>query len=177
MTTLGQQVKLSSVFKLLTTLVLVTALGACSSKKKEEEAPAPVAAAAPAIDNTAMNFDPAGSDSGKINGLYSVNFDYDKSNLTPDAKQKLQKNVEWMKTNGNVKMQVEGHCDSRGTIEYNLALGERRAKAVKEYMKGLGVTEERMSIISYGKEKPLSMGDSDADHAKNRRANFVPLAQ
>lgn len=162
-------------------LVLVGAIG-CSSKKKVDggDSAAPDMAAdsgqsAPAIDSTPMNFDAGGSDSGKVNGLQSVNFAYDKSALTADAKQKIQGNVDWMKSNPNTNMQIEGHCDSRGSIEYNLSLGERRAQSVKSYMTSLGINGGRLSVISYGKEKPLTMGDSDAEQARNRRANFVPL--
>lgn len=127
-----------------------------------------------AIDSAPLNFDPMGSDSGKINGLVTVRFGYDKSNLDAQAKKDVETNVQWMKTNATVKVQIEGHCDSRGTIEYNVALGERRANAVKAYMVSLGIPADRLSVISYGKEKPLEMGDNEAAWAKNRRANFVP---
>ncbi|MEZ0390864.1 MAG: OmpA family protein [Pseudobdellovibrionaceae bacterium] len=167
---------------LVMTATLVFALSACSSKKKAEDAPAPDASAgteqtAPQIDTQPMNFDAAGSDSGKIDGLQSINFEYDKASLSSEAKKRIQGNANWMKANPNTRLQIEGHCDSRGSIEYNLSLGERRAQAVKSYMSSLGVAAGRLSIISYGKEKPLSAGDSESDHVKNRRANFVPLGQ
>ena len=161
---------------------LSAALGACSSKKKAEDNQAPLEStvsepAAPAIESTPMNFDATGSDSGKIDGLQTIFFDYDKAALSGDAKKKLQGNADWMKSHGNSKMQIEGHGDARGSIEYNLSLGERRAQSVKVYMQGLGIPAGRISIISYGKEKPLANGDSESDYAKNRRANFVPLGQ
>ena len=81
------------------------------------------------------------------------------------------------RNNRYATIQIEGHCDSRGSVEYNLALGERRAKAVKAYMGSLGIDSKRMTIISYGEEKPIATGDSEDAYAKNRRANFVPLAQ
>jgi peptidoglycan-associated lipoprotein len=155
-------------------------MGACSSKKKtgDSETAAAADTQAPQIDSTPMDFtDKGGSDSGKINGLQSINFEYDRASLSADAKQKIQGNAEWLKSKSGVSMQIEGHCDTRGSIEYNLSLGERRAQAVKNYMTSLGVSAQRLTIISYGKEKPLSMGDSESDHMKNRRANFVPLAQ
>ena len=124
-----------------------------------------------------MTFDAAGSDSGKIAGLQTIHFEYDKANLTSQAKKEIQGNVQWMKSSANSSVQIEGHCDSRGSIEYNLSLGERRAQSVKAYMVTLGIPAARLSIISYGKEKPVAMGDSEADMAKNRRANFLPLAQ
>ena len=127
-----------------------------------------------AIDSSPMAFDPMGSDSGKIAGLTTVHFGYDKSSLDASAKKDIQSNVQWMKSNAAVKVQIEGHCDNRGTIEYNVALGERRANAVKAYMVSLGIPADRLSVISYGKEKPLESGDNEAAWAKNRRANFVP---
>jgi peptidoglycan-associated lipoprotein len=164
------------------TSALVFGLSACKSKKTSEDNVAPTENAAeenkaPQIESTPMNFDAAGSDSGKIEGLQSINFEYDKASLSSEAKKKIQGNVDWMKKNPNTKLQIEGHCDSRGSIEYNLSLGERRAQAVKSYMSSLGIPGARLSIISYGKEKPLATGDSEADMAKNRRANFVPLGQ
>jgi peptidoglycan-associated lipoprotein len=167
----------------LMTATLVFALGACKSKKTAEDTTAAPENAAtteatpPAIESTPMNFDASGSDSGKIAGLQTINFDYDKATLSADAKKKVQGNAEWMKAHAGTKLQIEGHTDARGSIEYNLSLGERRANAVKSYMTSLGVAAARLSIISYGKEKPLASGDSESDYAKNRRANFVPLGQ
>ncbi|MBL7544910.1 MAG: peptidoglycan-associated lipoprotein Pal [Bdellovibrionaceae bacterium] len=130
----------------------------------------------PAIDSTAMSFDPAGSDSGKIDGLKTVFFDYDKSTLSAEAKRTIQGNVDWMKKNANTKVQIEGHCDNRGSIEYNVALGERRANTVKDYMVSLGLSGNRLATISYGEEKPLVSSESESAWKKNRRANFVPSA-
>lgn len=160
-------------------LLMVFALANCKSKKTEEQATTPEESAqtAPQIDSTPMNFDAAGSDSGKIAGLETIHFDYDKSSLKDAEKKKIKGNVAWMKSHTNVNVQIEGHCDARGSIEYNLALGERRAKSVKSYMVNLGIPEARLSVISYGKEKPVAKGDGDDAYAKNRRANFVPLAQ
>jgi peptidoglycan-associated lipoprotein len=168
-------------FKIITRtaglLFIALALAGCPQKKVVEDSSAGGAEQTPSIDNTAMNFDPTGSDSGRIEGLMSINFDYDKSALSADAKKKIQGNVEWMKAHKNVNVQVEGHCDARGSIEYNLALGERRARAVKAYMTSLGISDGRINVISYGKEKPVAQGDGEDAYAKNRRANFVPLAQ
>ncbi len=165
----------------LVSAALVLAVGCKSKRSAEDSAVAPDNAAmtesAPLIESTPMSFDATGSDSGKIEGLQSVNFEYDRAALSADARKKIQGNVAWMKANPDTRLQIEGHCDSRGSIEYNLSLGERRANAVKSYMTSLGIGAGRLSIISYGKEKPLSNGDSEADHARNRRANFVPLAQ
>ena len=129
------------------------------------------------ISSKGIDLDPAGSDGGKINGLQTVHFDYDSSTLSVETRKELAANAEWIKTNGKVTVQVEGHCDSRGSVEYNLALGERRAKAVKNYLVSLGIDAKRMTVISYGEEKPVATGDTEEAYAKNRRANFVPLAQ
>jgi peptidoglycan-associated lipoprotein len=78
-----------------------------------------------------------------------------------------------LKQNGNARVQIEGHCDERGTTEYNLALGERRANAVREFLMKMGIPKSRIDTISYGKERPSDMGHDDAAWAKNRRAVFV----
>ncbi len=158
------------------------ALTACQSKKKTgteggEESGGGSDAAPVISENAPMNFDAAGSDSGAISGLKSVRFQYDSATLSADAKKTVAGNVDWMKANAKANLQIEGHCDTRGSIEYNLSLGERRANAVKSYMSSLGIATARLSVISYGKEKPLSMGDDESDHQKNRRANFLPLTQ
>ena len=162
-------------------VVLVFGLNGCSSNKKVDDESGAGAANSdrpPTIDTSAaMSFDAAGSDSGKIEGLQSINFEYDRASLTAEAKKKMEDNALWMKKNSKTNMQIEGHCDARGSVEYNLALGERRALAVKKYLINLGVSGNHLSIVSYGKEKPLVNGDSEADYAKNRRANFVPLTQ
>jgi peptidoglycan-associated lipoprotein len=125
------------------------------------------------IQNKDLSFDPQGSDSGNITGLYTVHFDYDKSALSAEARGNMDKNVAWMKSHAAATVQVEGHCDRHGSIEYNLALGERRAKAVRAYMINLGVEGKRLTTISYGKEKPLDSSETETADGKNRRANFV----
>jgi peptidoglycan-associated lipoprotein len=163
--------------------VLLTALSlsvSCGSKKKAEEAPAGGAEGGTmdsAISSDQMNFDASGSDSGKIAGLSTVNFEYDSSTLTTGARKRLAENADWIKGRSAVTVQIEGHCDSRGSVEYNLALGERRAKAVKNYLVSLGIDSKRLTIISYGEEKPIATGDTEQAYAQNRRANFVPLTQ
>jgi peptidoglycan-associated lipoprotein len=161
----------------LASAMLVLAVG-CKSKPKDEAAnPNPENGSMDAaVSSKDINVDPLGSDGGKISGLQSVNFDYDSATLSEDLRQKLASNADWIKKNPNYTVQVEGHCDSRGSVEYNLALGERRAKSVKNYLVSLGVDSKRLTIISYGEEKPLDTGDSEQAYAKNRRANFVPLA-
>jgi peptidoglycan-associated lipoprotein len=100
-------------------------------------------------------------------------FDFDRFNIRADQKAALDGNVAWLKANSGVKITVEGHCDERGTIEYNLGLGERRAKAVKEYLVTAGIAPERITIISYGKERPFVLGHDEAAWKWNRRGHFV----
>ncbi len=126
------------------------------------------------IDATPMNFAAAGSDSGSIAGLQTVFFEYDKSTLSSAEKSKLLANVEWMKKNSNSKMSIEGHCDQRGSNEYNLSLGERRANAIKQMIQSMGISAGRLTTVSFGEEKPLVQGESEEAMVKNRRANFVP---
>lgn len=165
--------------KLILSTILVAAIAGCKSKPKNESTDGAggggTSEQAPKIEDTPISMDSCGSDCGKIAGLVTVNFEYDKSNLSADAKKKLQNNAEWIKNNPKAKVQIEGHCDGRGSIEYNVALGERRANAVRSYLVSLGVSSERMSVISYGKEKPIDQADNEKAWAKNRRANFVPV--
>ncbi|RPJ72183.1 MAG: peptidoglycan-associated lipoprotein, partial [Alphaproteobacteria bacterium] len=90
-----------------------------------------------------------------------------------ETKDALNNNAQFLKTNPAVKVQVEGHCDERGGVQFNLALGEKRAKSVREYLTAQGVEAGRLSIISLGKEKPVSFGHDEESWSKNRRANFA----
>lgn len=107
----------------------------------------------------------------------TVYFDFDKSNIKPEFAASLENNADLMKESMDMIIQIEGHCDERGTVEYNLALGERRALATKNYLVNLGVAPERIEIISYGKERPAMMGHNEAAWSKNRRAEFRILSQ
>lgn len=165
--------------KFLLLLVASALVVGCSSNRKKTDAQANNAGGvqSESIDNTPMGFDPQGSDSGKIAGLNTVYFDYDKSAIKPAEKVKLDANAAWIKSRPNIKVQIEGHCDQKGSIEYNLSLGERRANAVKAALVKMGVKADQLSTISYGKEKLLSTEETDSAMTKNRRANFVPAAQ
>jgi peptidoglycan-associated lipoprotein len=105
--------------------------------------------------------------------LQTVNFDYDKYDLTSVAMDILSINARGLREHPETQVLIEGHCDERGTVEYNLALGDKRAKAVKDYLVGLGIDGSRLSTITYGKERPLDTGRNEAAWAKNRRAEFV----
>jgi len=105
--------------------------------------------------------------------LKDVLFDYDKYNIRDDARPVLDNVASFLKKNGTINISIEGHCDERGTNEYNLALGEKRAKAAKDYLISLGVMPARLSIITYGEEKPLCTENNETCWQKNRRAHFV----
>lgn len=105
--------------------------------------------------------------------IIDINFEFDQFVLTNTARQKLSKNASILSKYPEVKVLIEGHCDERGTEEYNLALGERRANAAKEYLVTLGINESRLSTISYGEEKPLDPEHNEIAWAKNRRVHFA----
>jgi peptidoglycan-associated lipoprotein len=109
--------------------------------------------------------------------LKDVFFNFDKSSIRDDQKAALNDNVGWLKGNTGAKLLIEGHTDERGTAEYNLALGERRAKAVKDYLVGAGIAADRISTISYGKERPFVLGKDESAWKWNRRAHFVLQGQ
>ncbi len=102
-----------------------------------------------------------------------VFFAYDTAMLSSDAENVLMRQVEWLKDHPGFKMNVEGHCDERGTREYNIALGERRAHAVKHFLVHNGITADRVNTISYGKERPAVVGDNEAAWSQNRRGVVV----
>ncbi len=102
-----------------------------------------------------------------------IHFAYDSAELTPMSQMLLKEKAAWLEEHPGVYIEIEGHCDERGTTEYNLALGERRALAVKRFLVDLGIIPSRMSIISYGEEKPLALGHDETAWAKNRRAHSV----
>ena len=105
--------------------------------------------------------------------LKDIHFNFDKYDILPGDAAILKENAALLKKFSNVKVQIEGHCDERGTSEYNLALGERRANKTKDYLVSLGISAARISTISYGKEKPLDPGHSEEAWAKNRRAHTI----
>jgi len=105
--------------------------------------------------------------------LQNVYFEFDRYDLTPEALQTLADNARVLKAHPEARVVVEGHCDERGTVEYNLALGDKRAKAARDYMISLGVTPAQILTISYGKERPLDSSETENAWARNRRAEFA----
>lgn len=110
-----------------------------------------------------------------IPGLQSIFFDFDQAVIREDQKETMFQNAQWLKANPQVRIRIEGNCDERGTAEYNLALGQRRAEAVKEFLMGLGISPTRMQTISYGFERPLDPRHNEEAWAKNRRVDFTIL--
>jgi peptidoglycan-associated lipoprotein len=152
-------------FALMIATLVAGAIG-CSKKQKEDEGAVPNAAAAD--ENTSGD-----SDSGKAMGLQTVHFPYDAFALDSNGKQTLQANADVLKSHPTVKIQIEGHADQRGGIQYNIALGEKRANAAKKYLIDNGIAADRITTISFGKERPIDTGMTEEAYAKNRRDNFV----
>ena len=104
--------------------------------------------------------------------LKDINFEFDRYDITPASRATLEANAQWLRENSAARVQVEGHCDERGTNEYNMVLGNNRAKAAFDYLRGLGIDASRMGTVSYGEELPLDPRHNEEAWAKNRRAHF-----
>jgi peptidoglycan-associated lipoprotein len=111
--------------------------------------------------------------SGEGGPLADVYFDYDQARLGDEARAVLEKHALWLQNHRSARVAVEGHCDERGTVDYNLALGEQRARAARDYLVSLGVAGDRLTTVTYGKERPLDPASNEAAWAKNRRAHFL----
>lgn len=149
------------------TVLLLLGLASCATNKGKGNSSEEMSAEGFSLE---LNGD---SDSRKAGALQTVYFPFDSNELTSETKGILKVNAEFLKSNKNIKVQIEGHCDERGSIQYNLALGERRAKATRQYLINQGVESSRVSLISYGKERPMAYGHDDGAWSKNRRSNFV----
>jgi peptidoglycan-associated lipoprotein len=151
----------------LTLLAAVLLVAACAENQANKGAATGTGGAAPP---TASAVQP-GSEQDLVQNVGDrVFFDFDKSDIKPEGRTTLQKQAEWLKKYPNVTVTISGNCDDRGTREYNLALGERRASAAKKALVALGVAANRISTISYGKERPSVVGDNEAAWAQNRNA-------
>ncbi len=167
--------------KMMTILVLVIGLGlaGCAGKKKSGDTdPALESANSPdsiSTEATAGNdFRVEGtSDNGGAGGLQTVYFPYDSAQITGETRATLDANVAILQSNATVEVQIQGHCDERGGIEYNIALGEKRAKSIKEYLVTMGINSKRITTVSFGKENPVAFGHDEDSWTKNRRANFL----
>ena len=170
--------------KILGIIAVAALLAACGSTPEEVvelkgaggAQPAPASPPPPAMQQAARP--PQGAAPGSAQDFITnvgdrVLFDTAKSDVTPDGRATLEKQAAWLKKYPTVKISVEGHCDERGTREYNLALGERRATAVKNYLVALGIPAARVQTISYGKERPAVVGSTDQAWSQNRRGVTV----
>jgi peptidoglycan-associated lipoprotein len=158
--------------------LLAAILGAvgCSSSKKVATTPPPPPSSDQAGDETTPPPPPPPSSresTDEKTSLQDAFFDFDDASLRADAKTTLENNARHLESHGSSKAVVEGHCDERGSVEYNLALGERRAKAAKEFLVSYGIAAARLTTISYGKERPFDSGHDESAWSKNRRAHFV----
>jgi peptidoglycan-associated lipoprotein len=160
--------KINSIFVLA---LMVTA--GCSSKNavKTEETTAPSSST---ISSSTSSIPTGyGFDQWQTGPLGDVFFDYDSATLSEDAQTRLNQNGLWLEKNAAKGVLIEGHCDERGTSEYNLALGDRRATSAKEYLVRFGVAPSRLETVSYGEERPFDSGHNEDSWAKNRRAHFI----
>jgi len=168
---------------LLAATVLVAVAG-CAKKRPQTLPPAPLAgpsgeaggpvrATGPAVDGAIV----PGSDADFRRSVTSntVNFGLDQYDIDPQARAILDSQAEWLARNPNVRITIEGHCDERGTREYNLGLGDRRANSAKNYLAARGVSPARMTTISYGAERPLALGSDEDAYAQNRRAVTIVI--
>lgn len=161
-------------FKKLATIALVLAFAAaCQGKKVENTANTGAGTAVPPVAAPATNGLVAGSQAELESIGDRVFFDLDKSTLSSEAQAILTRQAAWLKANSGVKITVEGHADERGTREYNLALGERRATAAKNFLVSTGIDAARVATISYGKERPAVVGSTEEAFAQNRRSVSV----
>lgn len=165
--------------KFLTLLAAAVLLSACESAPEESAATTSAGTAAGSGSGTGAataalpGLDPRSQEWLVVNVGDRVFFDFDKSDLTSEAQDTVEKVAAWLKTYPDVTLTLEGHCDERGTREYNLALGERRASSVRSYLEALGIDSNRLAPISYGKERPAVLGSNEAAWAQNRRAVFL----
>jgi peptidoglycan-associated lipoprotein len=116
---------------------------------------------------------PVPSEFTEVRELRDIFFDFDRYAIRPDAERTLAQNLEWIQSNSNALILIEGHCDERGTSEYNLALGDRRAQAARNFLVSRGVRADRITLVSYGKERPVCSERNEECWGRNRRAHFL----
>ena len=167
------------IIKLLASALLVFFLAACSTTPKDTadssgsgstSTSSDVSSSSETETTESASIEPGSQEDLIVNVGDRVFFNYDSAELDNDAQELLQDQVAWLKQYSDVSVIIEGHCDERGTREYNLALGEKRAQSVKNYIINLGISADRVSTISYGKERPAVVGSNDGAWAQNRRS-------
>jgi peptidoglycan-associated lipoprotein len=150
---------------------LLFTVGCQKKAVSQAKAPAPAPAPAPGMKPAPAPVTP--SDTSGMIMQEDVYFEFDKSTLTPMAQDNLTRKAGWLRANPDATVTIEGHCDERGTAEYNLALGDRRAESAKAYLVDLGIASSRLTTISYGEERPVCTEHTEECWAKNRRDRFV----
>lgn len=166
---------------LLLGVFFVTFATGCGALKKGKKTPAELAALEEAAirgEDIPLEGLPVGdfiepSEKGIVGVFSDIHFDYDKSNIKEKDYPTLNKIGDWLEDNPNVSLMIEGHCDERGSNEYNMALGEQRALSPRRYLVGLGIDPARIYTISYGEEKPIALGHDESNWWQNRRAHFL----
>ena len=164
------------------------ALWGCPKKAEMTAVPEPQQEAAPAAEAPAQpeqKAEAAKPEAGEsvekapaaVAGMQPVYFDFDRSFIRSDAKEMMKANAEWLKAHPQIKVRIEGNCDERGTIEYNQALGQRRAASAKKYLTDMGISGQRISLISYGKEKPSCTDGTESCWQTNRRDDFTVVSE
>ncbi len=162
----------SSKLIILSLACLAVLANGCGGKKPPEEPAQPVVETPPPPPPPAPPEPPKEPEKPPLN-LQAIYFDFDKYDLRDDARATLATNAKGLQDHSDARITIEGHCDERGTVEYNLALGEKRAKAAYDYLVSYGISADRMSTVSYGEERPADPGHDEAAWAKNRRSEFV----
>ena len=180
-------------YKIIISIFLAAFVAACSTTPKDTADSSGSGSSGTSDSVSVSSSDPASGDAGILEDLLNttlggpniepgtaedlivnvgnrVYFDYDSAELTSDSQELLQDQAAWLKQHNKASITIEGHCDERGTREYNLALGEKRAQAVKNYLNSLGVDKSSLNTISYGKERPAVVGSNDGAWAQNRRS-------
>ena len=161
----------------LVPLILIAALVGCAKKQPPqppapppvvEAPPTPPPAAPPPPEPSTPTTTPVGS--GDFQPAF---FDFDSYSLRDDARTALDKDAKLLRDNASINVTIEGHCDERGTAEYNQSLGERRAQAARDYLVAAGISTSRLQVVSYGKERPFASGHDEASWQQNRRAHFT----
>jgi len=157
---------------LMLVFVMALAVSCGGTKKKNAKGEDPNLAG----QNQALELN-ADSDSGTFGKLKTVYFPFNSATLRESTRKVLDENSEYLKTNGTLSIQVEGHCDERGGVQFNLALGEKRSQTIKNYLIASGIDANRVTTISFGKERPVAVGHDEVAWSKNRRGNFVLTAK
>lgn len=161
---------MSNPLKLAAMAAVLVVAGCASKPKPAAEAPPPAPPPSSAVQGQVESTVVPGSvQDFRVNVGDTVHFEYDKYAITSEDRDILQRQASWLQKYAQVRVSIEGHCDERGTREYNLALGARRANAVKEYLVSLGVSSARMDTISYGKERPICTESNESCWSQNRR--------